>query len=403
MTDSTVFGLTDGVTPADTDLFYVYRSGGLDRKLTWSSLKKAGPTGSRIYNVKDYGAKGDKTTDDTASIEAAITAMRSDFGRLPGSTGGQVLYFPPGWYTVTSTLDLSAMPDVRIIGCGGPFSIYGNTRPASILFYDGNESTPCVNLAGCHGVIWDGLSVYSWTGYPTALNQNSYAGTLVSLDNAVGGAGLLQMTIRNSMFQVNSGASSCVLLGLSGNVNATVENCGFWSAGSGTQVRMAKSGGSHSTFSNANSFIKCHFQGSRANSVLNPASQTAFFGCLFEQATGAEAAPIRVNTSLAYPAEVISFYGCGFWDTSGSASKPWVHTSVATNTWGFYGCYGTISPNGVFFDMSNHTGLVVSACQFNALSGTPNLFKPGQNITNAVMHGCTVRSPVVDNHASVFA
>ena len=44
-------------------------------------------------NVKDYGATGDGTTDDTTSIQAAINAV----------TSGGVVYFPSGTYRIART------------------------------------------------------------------------------------------------------------------------------------------------------------------------------------------------------------------------------------------------------------------------------------------------------------
>jgi hypothetical protein len=51
-------------------------------------------TGSPV-NVKDYGAVGDGTTDDTTAMQAAITAV---------ATTGQGLYIPAGTYKITSVL-----------------------------------------------------------------------------------------------------------------------------------------------------------------------------------------------------------------------------------------------------------------------------------------------------------
>lgn len=49
---------------------------------------------AKIHNVKDFGAKGDGVTDDT---DALIAAYRS----------GNV-YYPPGVYRVTRTIDVSS-------------------------------------------------------------------------------------------------------------------------------------------------------------------------------------------------------------------------------------------------------------------------------------------------------
>ena len=46
---------------------------------------------SEIYSVKDFGAKGDNSTDDRAAIQAAITAAQA--------TGGTV-FFPEGKYII---------------------------------------------------------------------------------------------------------------------------------------------------------------------------------------------------------------------------------------------------------------------------------------------------------------
>lgn len=62
------------------------------------------------YNVKDptYGAKGDGSTDDTAAIQATITAANA--------AGGGVVFFPPGSYRTTAALTLS--DKVSLLGSG---------------------------------------------------------------------------------------------------------------------------------------------------------------------------------------------------------------------------------------------------------------------------------------------
>lgn len=48
-------------------------------------------------NVKDFGAVGDGTTDDTAAVQAALNHMLCTCAEC-------VLYFPVGTYVVTSVL-----------------------------------------------------------------------------------------------------------------------------------------------------------------------------------------------------------------------------------------------------------------------------------------------------------
>ncbi|KAF7895984.1 hypothetical protein EAF00_005999 [Botryotinia globosa] len=65
-----------------------------------------GPSGYQVYrNVKDFGAKGDGVTDDTAAINAAISAGgRCGQGCSSTSTTPAVVYFPSGTYLISSSI-----------------------------------------------------------------------------------------------------------------------------------------------------------------------------------------------------------------------------------------------------------------------------------------------------------
>lgn len=65
-----------------------------------------GTSGYQIFrNVKDYGAKGDGITDDTAAISSAITAgSRCGQGCDSSTTTPALVYFPPGTYAISSPL-----------------------------------------------------------------------------------------------------------------------------------------------------------------------------------------------------------------------------------------------------------------------------------------------------------
>ncbi|KAK3945668.1 hypothetical protein QBC46DRAFT_430298 [Diplogelasinospora grovesii] len=63
-------------------------------------------SGYQVFrNVKDYGAKGDGSTDDTAAINAAITAGgRCGQGCASTTTTPAVIYFPAGTYLISSSI-----------------------------------------------------------------------------------------------------------------------------------------------------------------------------------------------------------------------------------------------------------------------------------------------------------
>ena len=58
-------------------------------------------------NVKNFGVKGDNSTDDTASIVSAVAAAET------ASAFGAGLYFPPGNYAVTSAITISKSMTIR--------------------------------------------------------------------------------------------------------------------------------------------------------------------------------------------------------------------------------------------------------------------------------------------------
>ncbi|KAI0318387.1 exo-beta-1-3-glucanase [Amylostereum chailletii] len=65
-----------------------------------------GPAGYQVFrNVKDFGAKGDGVTDDTAAINAAISSGgRCGGGTCSASTTPATVYFPPGTYVVSTPI-----------------------------------------------------------------------------------------------------------------------------------------------------------------------------------------------------------------------------------------------------------------------------------------------------------
>lgn len=87
------------------------------------------------FNVKDYGAVGNNSTDDTTAIKAAITAAGAATIVENGSTinKGGCVYFPAGVYVVSSTITFPARVSPQGDSSGGALGASENSPGASII------------------------------------------------------------------------------------------------------------------------------------------------------------------------------------------------------------------------------------------------------------------------------
>lgn len=99
-----VTALTALTSPSYDDLMYVVDDPGgatpVSKGVTVQNLFAG------VINVKQHRAIGNGIADDTAAIQEAINAL----------TVGSVLYFPPGNYAITDTLDMTDLTHITIQG-----------------------------------------------------------------------------------------------------------------------------------------------------------------------------------------------------------------------------------------------------------------------------------------------
>lgn len=154
-----------------------------------------------IKNVKDFGAVGNGTADDTAAIQSAIDWTAND-------NKGQI-FFPPGNYVISSPLTLNAAAETFILtGCGSNSQITGNFGDWLI------RRSNATNAPGGIRVV-EKLNLYNF--HP--------------LGKGIQILGQVGATIRDCQIQANQ----CIDVTLSSQ--AQIENCGLlplagWPTGS---------------------------------------------------------------------------------------------------------------------------------------------------------------------------
>lgn len=116
-----------------------------------ADIATAGGTASGVYNVKDYGAVGDGTTNDTVAIQAAIDAA---------AAGGTIM-FPAGTYSVT-TLVAQGVDRLNFVGQGTP-TIKARTG-ATILLAVTGDTTLAVGPRLISGINFDGDKIANVIG-----------------------------------------------------------------------------------------------------------------------------------------------------------------------------------------------------------------------------------------------
>ena len=85
------------------------------------------PSDAGVLNVRDFGAKGDGTTDDTKALLAAIDAAGSDTG--PAFWRTRIVYLPSGTYLVSQSLERHYLNGAF----GSGMILVGESRASTIL------------------------------------------------------------------------------------------------------------------------------------------------------------------------------------------------------------------------------------------------------------------------------
>ena len=170
---------------------------------TWSHVDTLG-----MISVKDYGAVGNGTTDDTAAIQSAVAAA--------GTAGGGTVYFTQGTYSIAPTATMvTAMgttyyvgelkDNIHLLGAGGSiiklrtnWSTNGSPKTLGVFLTNGAISN--VSMIGL---------TFDMNGLNNGINNTAiqHAALMASADDS----GISDLTVERNVFKNSAGCNVLVL------------------------------------------------------------------------------------------------------------------------------------------------------------------------------------------------
>lgn len=229
-----------------------------------------------VFNVRQYGAKGDGSTDDYASIAACYAACVA--------AGGGDMFFPRGTYRVVSKMTLSNTVTVRWLGEAGN----GSGAPSKFS-YQGSSTEFIEVSSGAGRPIFENLYFASTTSGKTAVKVYDtlpifrccqFTGanwqTGVDLSDAYG------PIFEQCVFSVISGrAINAPSVSFGEFQNGVIRECGFYNVGNGSSLSAIYIKGVES-----GSIVNSEFAGNYRDITLEDCSSVQIRSCYMENHVG---------------------------------------------------------------------------------------------------------------------
>lgn len=299
---------------SDESKWQLFARGGTDGEDGSSGL----PDG--WISVKDHGAIGDGSANDTTAIQATIAAAASGKG---------VVFFPPGVYNYTH-LDLTTY-----LGCITLRGVTGyqwtgnsgntNSQPRSILKCTATDSLDGIVAFQMQGCIVQDLQFEYVTGYTgTVLN----IGSNPSNNSGTGTNTFLVSRCRFVSDHTGSYNTAKAHIGMNNTVMIILEDCSFM--GAQCLVRGLRT---FDSFANCVVINRCQFEGCTVGQIVNPDLNWHASNCLFEFTNALT--PCAITSDLTETADGtyndIVMSNCWFWDFASVDQIPII--GVAGVTW----------------------------------------------------------------------
>jgi len=294
-----------------------------------------------FFNVKRYGATGDGTTNDTAAINAAITALNA--------VGRGVLYFPAGIYQSTGGHVLPNNTTILGDGAATPgdnaqfHSMVRCTSATAVLFHFQWAAGRVERIAfDCSAVATAGAAVQVSNTIPYFLQSVDFDAIRVSrfyigVDVQVG----THWTMRSCMFLNN------ILYGAKVQNTQDVD-AGDWSISDSTFVGVATTSGIRVQSSGGGKITNCKFNGGIHGIDL------------------AVAASVTTSILLISDCSIENVSGDGVHGTTSAGTSKWSMISVQGCQFGLYGNTGGHAVSLVATTAGDFSNVVIEG---NVLAG----------------------------------
>jgi len=331
-------------TPADTAVAgYISTAGTSDTQVA-ADNRYAKKT-SAPMNVLDFGAEGDGVTDDTAAVQAAITAMGSASGHL---------FFPPGDY-IMSPLTLSMKANLTLSGQASMVDgIYTNSSgaAASRILFSGVTTGSCITVDGGYGFGARDLAIVA--------TNASFTGRLLDMRQVAAATVTGLVTLERCFIGGNSASRYGIGVDLDKNVISQISRCTITDFQYGVQG-LATAG----SFSNAVTIEDTLFQNNRTAHIHNPGESWLLKNNTYEALSNGQAGSILQDSGFTCEALTVE----GGWLGDVTSVTPSIHFNFLGTAYGvaIHGVFlgGTTNATGAYFTAGS--GISISGNSFHGL------------------------------------
>lgn len=343
--------------------------------------------GLPVFNVKDYGATGNGSTNDAAAIAAAATDA--------AAAGGGTVYFPAGVYITSTAVSLNNMRGVKLLGASSRRSDQTNPAATSVIksTYAATAASPAFQVYG------SGVEVRS---LQFEFNNSSGAGFGYLLDLA----NCTDVTVSDCAFRnTSASARQGVGVNLSAVQRVTIERCHFFTFWRGVYGQnSARNVTVRECFFNFYTsgidttpqhwtVSGCHFYDDAGNIAINSgasASSLTIQGCRFDNFNTVVAGQVQVQGSG------ISISG-NWWTLPSSAGGICLRILSYANGLAVTGNDFVNGVTAVSFDNAAYAiGALLSANRFNTTNRYANVNTTGVSILDDVRGPFEGTTPVFD-------